>query len=88
MSDEELRKYYTFFTEVWKFFKKYHSPKTEDEWDAAIEDGDELAKTSPFRSETKHTYSNGVHMTNNGTEMIMLIMAEIERLAQEKNNEN
>ena len=85
MSDEELRKYYEFFTSVWKFFKAHHSPKTDDEWDAAIEEGDKLARESPFKSETKHTYSSGNNLTvNNGAEIMIKVMEEIERLAQER----
>lgn len=86
MSDAELRKYYEFFTSVWKFFKAHHSPKTDDEWEAAIKDGEKLANENPFKSETKHTYSDGEQMINNGAEIIIKVMGEIERLAQERDH--
>lgn len=44
MKSEELKRYFDFFTDCWKFFKKYSSAdNTEEYWQAVDSDSQEIA---------------------------------------------
>lgn len=67
VNEQELREYYNFFTGLWKLFKEYHHPKTDDEWDVLIEEGEKLVQQTNFK-------------TNMAVRMGVALMDEIERI--------
>lgn len=45
MTEQELRKYYTMFTDAWKFFRKWavsDFPIAEKQWEQIVEEGEEF----------------------------------------------
>lgn len=42
MNEELLKKYHEIFTDCWKFFRKWNSPKSEDEWKQMLQEAEEL----------------------------------------------
>ena len=64
-----MKKYWQFFTDIWRFFKNYHNPKTEDEWKIVIEKASELGKQY-----------NGQMFK----EIIIAVLNEIDRLEEYK----
>ena len=67
MDEQTLRDYYTFFTKVWRYFRKNNHPQTEEEWEQMVNDQMELMK--PYRNKGQFFIS-----------VMLAVMMEIERL--------
>ena len=48
MNEESLKKYYEIFTDCWKFFRKWNSPKSEDEWKQMLQEAYELHQKDKY----------------------------------------
>lgn len=70
MKQEKLMQYFRFFTDSWKFFRKYSSPQNEDVfWRQLVEDGNELSR--------KYGESDFV------CKIVGTILQEVERICEE-----
>lgn len=73
MSEEELRKYYSTYTECWKFFRKFCDPVDTDEfWERVIAESDALYQAEP---------------TEFRKQMLINTIDEIERVLKQKTKE-
>ena len=59
MTDDELRKYHSFFSELWKFFKA-HTRAEDSDWEKLIKDADELCLQHRFKSDMAAVMCKGV----------------------------
>lgn len=44
MNEELLKKYYEIYTDCWKFFRKWNSPKSDEDWKQLLREAKELQK--------------------------------------------
>ena len=42
MTDEELKIIYQLYTDLWKMFRKYHTARTDAEWDRLAEQAEKI----------------------------------------------